>query len=663
MKKQHRYLPSIDSLRAIAVISVIVYHANALVLPGGFLGVDLFFVLSGYLISSLIYREYRQTGKVNLYNFYLRRARRLLPAVYFMITVILIAMVLFNKTLLEKSHLDALFGYIYSSNWWYIFHELDYFDSFGSVSPFKHLWSLAIEEQFYMLFPLIFILTNLFAPKGKIANGFKYVVAVLLLISLFTHIYLFDINDINRVYYGTDTRAFSLLTGVLGALFYPMDKLELRVTKQANKVFSLVAAGSITVFIVLMFFLSEYSTFLYRGGFFLLSILFLIIIITAGHQNTVASRLLSFKPLVFIGKISYSLYLWHFPILVLTTPSGEQNDSNLLVNALKILLIFVVAYFSYRFVEMPIRKYGFINYVRILMQKIIKSSKPKRNSILTTCGIVFVLFVMGIFGKSMPILSTAFIETTNHNNSVVEFKTENNSNVQEVPANNSENKKYTKLIVIGDSLAVDIGNEVVARYAGAIIDGKVSRQVHASYDVTASYSSYNNENTAFVILLGTNGLFTEEQLDKLLKPLDKADIYFVNTKVPRNWESAVNSLLDESKSKYSNLTIVDWYSVAKNNTSYFAADRVHLQPSGAVALVDLISSSFKKEVETPEMIAEKERKEQERIAAEKAKQEAEQQANQNAGATNNIATQNTTTSNAVTQTNITTSTNNSGNGQ
>jgi len=185
MSKKTKYLPSIDSLRAIAVIAVIIYHIDANYLPGGFLGVDLFFVLSGYLISSLIIKEYKSTGTVNLYNFYVRRARRLLPAVYFMITVVLIIITLFNGVLLKKSYLDALFGYIYSSNWWYIFHKLDYFDSFGSQSPFKHLWSLAIEEQFYMFFPLIFLIFN---RKSKSNNGnsklnknFIYVVLSLIL--------------------------------------------------------------------------------------------------------------------------------------------------------------------------------------------------------------------------------------------------------------------------------------------------------------------------------------------------------------------------------------------------------------------------------------------------------------------------------------------------
>ena len=259
-----KYLPSIDSLRALAVLAVIIYHVDVNYLPGGFLGVDLFFVLSGYLISSLIIKEYRKTGSLNLYNFYIRRARRLLPAVYFMITVGLVVMVLFNEVLLRKSHLDAIFGYIYSSNWWYIFHKLDYFDSFGAQSPFKHLWSLAIEEQFYMIFPLLFLLVNRKKKSKdgtyKLNKNFLYVVLGLILVSLIAHILLFDINNISRIYFGTDTRAFSLLVGVVGAILYPMERLHDKVTQQQNMIYSVVSLASIATLITVMIYTSEYNT-------------------------------------------------------------------------------------------------------------------------------------------------------------------------------------------------------------------------------------------------------------------------------------------------------------------------------------------------------------------------------------------------------------------
>lgn len=612
MSKKTKYLPSIDSLRAIAVIAVIIYHIDANYLPGGFLGVDLFFVLSGYLISSLIIKEYKGTGTVNLYNFYVRRARRLLPAVYFMITVVLIIITLFNGVLLKKSYLDALFGYIYSSNWWYIFHKLDYFDSFGSQSPFKHLWSLAIEEQFYMFFPLIFLIFNRKSKSNnsnsKLNKNFIYVVLSLILVSLIAHILLFDINNINRIYFGTDTRAFSLLVGVVGAILYPMDRLSERTTKKDNMIYSIVSLVSILVLIGIMINTSEYNTWLYRGGFLLVAIIGLIIIISSGRQYTFMSKLLSFKPFVFIGKISYSLYLWHFPILVVTTPVSEIGNPNLFYVTLRIILIFLVATGSYMFVETPIRKLGFVNYINLLFKRIMKFKNNTKKIIFASIALVAVVFTMGVFGKSVPYLSTAFVtemsnnkesqfisnNNENNTNNSSEHKNDNNNNQE---GNKSEDKKYSSLLVIGDSLTVDIGEKIKEKYPGAIIDGKISRQLTAATALADQYANYNNENTAVIFQLGTNGFFTESQVEELVKKFDKADIYFVNVKVPRTWEKTVNKELDALKERHSDITIIDWYNVANNNQNYFEPDKVHLNAEGVETMVSLIEKSLKHPVE------------------------------------------------------------------
>ena len=612
MSKKTKYLPSIDSLRAIAVIAVIIYHIDANYLPGGFLGVDLFFVLSGYLISSLIIKEYKSTGTVNLYNFYVRRARRLLPAVYFMITVVLIIITLFNGVLLKKSYLDALFGYIYSSNWWYIFHKLDYFDSFGSQSPFKHLWSLAIEEQFYMFFPLIFLIFNRKSKSNnsnsKLNKNFIYVVLSLILVSLIAHILLFDINNINRIYFGTDTRAFSLLVGVVGAILYPMDRLSERTTKKDNMIYSIVSLVSILVLIGIMINTSEYNTWLYRGGFLLVAIIGLIIIISSGRQYTFMSKLLSFKPFVFIGKISYSLYLWHFPILVVTTPVSEIGNPNLFYVTLRIVLIFLVATGSYMFVETPIRKLGFVNYINLLFKRIMKFKNNTKKIIFASIALVAVVFTMGVFGKSVPYLSTAFVtemsnnkesqfisnNNENNTNNSSEHKNDNNNNQE---GNKSEDKKYSSLLVIGYSLTVDIGEKIKEKNPGAIIDGKISRQLTAATALADQYANYNNENTAVIFQLGTNGFFTESQVEELVKKFDKADIYFVNVKVPRTWEKTVNKELDALKERHSDITIIDWYSVANNNQNYFEPDKVHLNSEGVETMVSLIEKSLKHPVE------------------------------------------------------------------
>ena len=606
-----KYLPSIDSLRALAVLAVIIYHVDVNYLPGGFLGVDLFFVLSGYLISSLIIKEYRKTGSLNLYNFYIRRARRLLPAVYFMITVGLVVMVLFNEVLLRKSHLDAIFGYIYSSNWWYIFHKLDYFDSFGAQSPFKHLWSLAIEEQFYMIFPLLFLLVNRKKKSKdgtyKLNKNFLYVVLGLILVSLIAHILLFDINNISRIYFGTDTRAFSLLVGVVGAILYPMERLHAKVTPQQNMIYSVVSLVSIATLITVMIYTSEYNTLLYRGGFLLVAILGLIVIISSGKQHTLMSRLLSFKPVVFIGKISYSLYLWHFPVLVLTTPVSEIGNPNIIFVILRVVLTFVLATASYMFVETPIRKLGFKNYINVIFKKLKKRPRKSRKTYAGVVGLVSILFLMGIFGKSVPFISTAFVKemeanketqfVNNGNNKDNNQEKSSDSNKDNKEDKKNSDKKYSSVLVMGDSLTVDIGEKFQELYPGAVIDGKIGRQLYVAVEEAKSYSKYNNENSAIIFQLGTNGPFTESQIEELVKEFDKADIYFVNIKVPRAWEKTVNAALKETQEKHSNVKIIDWYSVANSTKDLFEPDRVHLNQTGIGEMVTLIEKNLKRPVE------------------------------------------------------------------
>ena len=612
-----KYLPSIDSLRALAVLAVIIYHVDVNYLPGGFLGVDLFFVLSGYLISSLIIKEYRKTGSLNLYNFYIRRARRLLPAVYFMITVGLVVMVLFNEVLLRKSHLDAIFGYIYSSNWWYIFHKLDYFDSFGAQSPFKHLWSLAIEEQFYMIFPLLFLLVNRKKKSKdgtyKLNKNFLYVVLGLILVSLIAHILLFDINNISRIYFGTDTRAFSLLVGVVGAILYPMERLHAKVTPQQNMIYSVVSLVSIATLITVMIYTSEYNTLLYRGGFLLVAILGLIVIISSGKQHTLMSRLLSFKPVVFIGKISYSLYLWHFPVLVLTTPVSEIGNPNIIFVILRVILTFILATASYVFVETPIRKLGFKNYINIIFKKLKKRPRKSKKVYAGVVGLVSILFLMGIFGKSVPFISTAFVKEMEANKETQFVNNGNNkdNNQEKSSDSNKDNKdnkdnkedkknsdkKYSSVLVMGDSLTVDIGEKFQELYPGAVIDGKIGRQLYVAVEEAKSYSKYNNENSAIIFQLGTNGPFTESQIEELVKEFDKADIYFVNIKVPRAWEKTVNAALKETQEKHSNVKIIDWYSVANSSKDLFEPDRVHLNQTGIAEMVTLIEKNLKRPVE------------------------------------------------------------------
>lgn len=594
-KRNIKYLPSIDALRALAVISVIIYHINPLILPGGFLGVDLFFVISGYLITSLLINEYEKTGKINLIKFYIRRARRLLPALYFMITFVLIFMVIFNKFLLEKTYLDSLFGYFYLSNWWYIFHKINYFDKFSLSTPFKHLWSLAIEEQYYLLFPIIFLLFNKISTFFKKNNILKYFILILILLSIFLHIYLLDFKNVNRVYFGTDTRIFSILIGALFAVSIPIKKLYEKINRRKSLKFTIMSLLLLISLLSIMIFVNEYSRLLYPYGFVLFSVLSSLLFIFVSHQNTIISRLFSFKPLVYIGKISYSMYLWHFPIIILVTSLTEYNSLDNLHIIITLILIIAMSCFSYYFIEKPIRDKSFIFYIKDTFLKLKNLSPKRKKIIIVSTTILSFLFLMGIFGKSIPILSTSLV-----NNYKIElaneYKTDNNKENKEISNDDSNVNEYNKMLLIGDSLAINIGEEMTNRFNGITVDGKVSRQAYEAVDLLGNYENYNTKNSAIIYVLGTNGVLTEENIKNLIEPFQNADIYFVNVKVPRVWETNNNKLLENSKEKYSNITVIDWYSLAKDHPEYFSNDNVHLKENGVIAMVDLIQDNLKYDV-------------------------------------------------------------------
>ena len=466
-----------------------------------------------------------------------------------------------------------------------------------------------------MFFPLLFLLINRKKKDKdgfyKLNRNFLYVILGLILVSLIAHIILFDINNISRIYFGTDTRAFSLLVGAVGAILYPMDKLNTKITPQENLVYRVVSLISIAALITIMIYTSEYNTWLYRGGFLLVAILGIIIIISSGKQHTIMAKLLSFKPVVFIGKISYSLYLWHFPVLVLTTPVSEIGKPNIFFVVLRVILTFILAIISYALVETPIRKLGFKNYVSIIYKKIVKKSKKTKKIVASIATVVSILFVMGIFGKSVPYISTAFVKEmdsnkesqyvnkgeNNQDNKQNQENKDNKENKDKKDDKQNEEKKYSSVIVMGDSLTVDIGEKFQELYPGAVIDGKIGRQLYVAIEEAKNYAQYNSENSAIIFQLGTNGPFTESQIEDLVKVFDKADIYFVNIKVPRAWEKTVNTALKEAKEKHSNITIIDWYTVANSGKDLFEPDRVHLNQTGIKEMITLIEKNLKRPVE------------------------------------------------------------------
>jgi len=613
----HRYIPGLDGVRALAVLAVIAYHFNFRWASGGFLGVDIFFVLSGYLITSTILPLQGEQVTINLRKFWIGRFRRLVPAAYVMIMTTFVWVMLFQKELLNTLRGDALSSIFYSSNWWFIYHKLSYFDSFGSPSPLKNLWSLAIEEQFYLLWPIVLIVgLAIFKKHSKFAN----VIFIGAICSAILMAILYQPgSDPSRIYYGTDTRSFELLIGCWLAFVWPMKRLSTK--KLTTKhVIELNSIGMITflIFIGSIVFVDEYQAFLYRGGMFLFCINAALFIACVCHPASFLGKVLSWKPLCWIGSRSYGIYLWHYPIIVLGTPVYEIGNPSYWRVALQLVLMIILAELSYRYIEMPIRKQGFRAYFK--QHLVINPNKWRHfsiarkitTSILALFLLIFFTGMTGIVGEAQQDSKDHYqttikitgtqkdavnnTEQQNHTDNEVEISSDHHDETAQTTQDESHDtalkEPYKELLAIGDSVMIDIAKRLHTFYPNITIDGKIGRQVSQALELVPSYTRFNQEDKAVIIQLGTNGYFTNEQIDKLLGAFSQAHIYLVNTRVPRPWEAKVNTALANKAQEYDNITLIDWHAVALNHPEYFAPDGVHLERQGVEALTNLIQQTI-----------------------------------------------------------------------
>ncbi|HZO05951.1 MAG TPA: acyltransferase, partial [Solirubrobacterales bacterium] len=350
------YLPGIDALRALAVLAVFFYHAGVNWMPGGFLGVDLFFVISGYLITSLLLREFRNGGHVKLGRFWLRRARRLLPAVGVMIAVTMVVGAIVEPDRVDQMRGDAIASLAYFANWHFVYTDVSYFDQFQRPSLFTHLWSLSVEEQFYLFWPLVFAAGMKLFGRGKLLLG----VAAGALASVALAWILFDPGaDASRIYYGTDTHAVGLLAGVALALVWSPIELRRRKTGPlVGPILDVVGVFALA-FIVLSFVnVNDYDLGLWHGGYLWLALVTTLLIAVIVHPAARLGGLLGQKPVLWLGLRSYSFYLWHWPVLVLTRPGVDVDLPTEVLVPLQLALVLLLSDLSYRYVELPFRGQG-----------------------------------------------------------------------------------------------------------------------------------------------------------------------------------------------------------------------------------------------------------------------------------------------------------------
>ena len=574
---KRRYMPGIDGLRAIAVIGVILYHLNIPWFQGGFSGVTVFFVLSGYLITDILIDEWKKNNKIDYLRFMIRRFRRLAPALLALIFLVALWVIFTNHPSFEKLRTDFLPSLLYVTNWWYIFHDVSYFDRFGPASPLTHIWSLGIEEQFYLIWPILLILGFTFI-KRKRFRVLAILVGVVISAWLMAFLYVPG-EDPSRVYYGTDTRAFSLLLGAALAFVWPSQRLSKTVPRQASWVLESVGIAGLLLIIILFMNTSEFDSFHYQGGMLVLSLITTLVVAAFAHPASKLGKWLSIKPIRWVGVRSYGIYLWHYPIIILTTPIVNTDGIDVWRIILQIVATLIISALSYRFVETPIRA-GRITFTLTAFRTL---TIFQQRLVVGSCAVLFVL----IIGIGVIFAAKTTVTVTTKAPLTVETITEIDINQDPIIAPEPAPNLKT-ITVIGDSILHDVAPFFKNHYPEAIIDYRVGRQMSEVPEVIKQLEGSGQLGEYVIIQLGTNGPFVKTDLLNLLKSLENKKVYLVNCRVPRNWETTVNQTLEEVVNSMSNTVLVDWYTASAGHPEFFASDGVHLTRAGGETYANLI---------------------------------------------------------------------------
>jgi peptidoglycan/LPS O-acetylase OafA/YrhL len=613
-------MAGLDGLRAVAVLAVVLYHLNVGWASGGLLGVGVFFVLSGYLITDLLLAERERDGAIALGRFWLRRARRLLPALWVMLVVVTLWIVFLDPSQLGGIHGALLAALLYFSNWWYTFQHVSYFASFGAPSPLGHLWSLAVEEQFYLAWPLLLILALRFVHRRWLLVGLVIAGA---LASAWAMAALFQPgSDPTRVYEGTDTRAFQLLIGASLAIVWPSRRLTGSLAALRRRGLDALGGLGLAVIVVMVMDTNEYQTFLYRGGMVILSVATVAVIAALAHPAALLGRILGAPPLRWIGVRSYGIYLWHYPIIVLTTPVDSTPGP--LLALLQLGATLAVAGLSWRFVEEPIRRRGFRGVFTALVAPrwSFRGIPTGLWAGLAGAGLVLGITGVGLSGAisaapassivSMPaslvvVPSSTRVETPPRPAPTAlpcVLPPASPSPTAGPPAAGSPaaplGPSPLQATVIGDSIMIDVAPDLHQLLPNAYINGQVSRQMAALPAVIAQLSAAGELYPRLVIELGTNGPgWSPGQVAALLRPLQLQRLVLVNAgndPAHPDWPPIINQELDQVAAQVPNTVVVNWGAASAGHPEYFTwgsqpGDGIHPGPIGSEAMAVLIAEA------------------------------------------------------------------------
>jgi peptidoglycan/LPS O-acetylase OafA/YrhL len=605
---KNRYITGLDGLRSIAVLAVIAYHLNFDWAAGGLLGVTVFFVLSGYLITDLLISEFVTNDRINFKNFWIRRARRLLPAMFTMLLVVITWVTIFEQPMLDRLEEDTVAAILYVSNWWYIFQDLSYFESFGPPSLLTHFWSLAVEEQFYILWPLLIVLVL----KLKVKEGSLFSIILLgAIASAAAMTMLYEPGtDPSRVYYGTDTRVFSLLLGASLAVVWPSRKLSTSLPSEIRWKLDFVGLFALAFIFYMFWSTDQYQDFLYQGGMVAMSVASMLVVAVIVHPSSKLNTVLSFKPLRWIGVRSYGIYLWHFPVIVLTSPQWGADAPSLVRTLLQLFLILTCASLSWTFIENPIRKGALTRFCRVVKCGEWRREKSFIGRFVTTASILCIFLAISTIGfittsiaLSKENVINAIQEKVGKEEPPTENLTKESKTKLELSTKEEEKTKEEippiesppalgkrSVTVIGDSVMIDVIPHLEEAFNNKVdVDAKIGRQFREAEEIVQKKKSSGNLGEIVIIELGANGPLSDKKMTALIEQIGTdRDIYMITTRVPKPWQQEVNETIKSVAGNYKNIKVVDWFSFSESHLEYIGNDGVHLTLSGAEAYAEYL---------------------------------------------------------------------------
>lgn len=605
--RRRHYVYGVDGLRALAVIGVIVYHLMPAILPGGFLGVPLFLLISGYFVTGQLLRRWDRNQELDVTNFYQRRASRIHPVLVAMLVATSAYILLFARNLLYHLRQVIITNLLGVYNWWEVFNGQSYFDRFSQQSPFTHLWTMGVLIQFYLLWPLILWgMLKLFKSK----TAARRTTLVLALLSALEMALLYQPQNVNRVYYGTDTRAFSLFLGCWLAFVWPHERLKARLAPSSRRFLDTVGITCLVLTVIGFFALHGESKAPYYGGLFAYSVIGMLMLATTVHPGSRMDHWLANPVCQWIGRRSYGIYVYQYPVMVFYEQVVQIGAHPVINSLVEVVLILGVSELSYRFIEKPLAHYDWST-VPATVKSWFTTDHLKSWWTVGPCLVLTILALAAFAAPEVKPKKTAVqqhIEQANQKTAAQNKRVANGQAAKVNVSSKSLHKKYAlsdkqlaeakklKVTVIGDSVMADAAGSIQQVMPSAYVDAQVGRQGSQAPDVIKDLKKHGHLEKIVVLNLGTNGMMSATTVSQILTAIGPGhQIYWVNSHIPtKDWQGAVNKLILNVAKKYGNVYLVDWYQLSKDQPGWFAKDKVHMNDKGNVQFTRLIVTTILK---------------------------------------------------------------------